>query len=565
MIIARTLKTNIAMALALTGLATIAVAIASAPVHAQSRTREYYDRPSREITDDDVRRMSIDNRDDNREQSGEDDDDNRSRDGGLDDGDDAPDVSYFYEELENDGRWISHSDYGYVWAPHRIDADWRPYTRGHWVNTEEYGWYWVSEESFGWATFHYGRWHLDDRHGWVWVPGTRWGPAWVAWRSGDRHIGWAPLPPDAYWEPLRRRVVYEETIYEGPRFSAYWSFVEPTYISTPGLWRHCASRDRVTYMVRETRPSTRYVFINQRIVNRGVEARHIERVTRQPVVTHRIAAANGRNALSAPVQDGDAIKVFQPDLSRRAVAERRKGRPSVQWGGAPNAVPPATGALPPRQKTATPVVRAGRANAFVWRDVDRQRGKGAKPVALPGATNPANAAPTGPRPDPRDDNQPGPLPPLPDTTATSPPPNMKPAPTPGMVSPPRGRDRVDGERNVRRTPPQNGLTPPAQRTRPPERDVRRAPQQIPGFAQPPRGRARDGDDSERSVRDLRQPQDKRAQRELRNARPYVIPNRQNPAAAFGAPPRPERRPAKPRPDAGASVEDASEQAPVRPN
>jgi hypothetical protein len=77
-----------------------------------------------------------------------------------------------------------------------IDADWAPYTDGHWVYTDD-GWTWVSDESFGWATYHYGRWVNLDGTGWCWVPGYTWAPAWVSWRYGGGYCGWAPLPPDS--------------------------------------------------------------------------------------------------------------------------------------------------------------------------------------------------------------------------------------------------------------------------------------------------------------------------------------------------------------------------------
>ena len=60
------------------------------------------------------------------------------------------DVSYFYQELEQYGRWIDHPRWGDVWSPD-VDPDWRPYTMGNWSYTDDNGWYWVSEEPFGWA------------------------------------------------------------------------------------------------------------------------------------------------------------------------------------------------------------------------------------------------------------------------------------------------------------------------------------------------------------------------------------------------------------------------------
>ena len=71
---------------------------------------------------------------------------------------------------------------------------WRPYTQGHWVDTD-YGWTWISDEPWGWATYHYGRWLADQEYGWLWVPGNQWGPAWVSFQQGGGYVGWAPLPP----------------------------------------------------------------------------------------------------------------------------------------------------------------------------------------------------------------------------------------------------------------------------------------------------------------------------------------------------------------------------------
>src|SRR4029453_8442307 len=98
----------------------------------------------------------------------------------------------FYDELAPYGEWVHVSGPGWAWVPYDTPAGWRPYQVGHWIFTD-YGWTWVSDESFGWAFYHYGRWHMDPGYGWVWVPGTEWGPAWVAWHEGGGYVGWAPL------------------------------------------------------------------------------------------------------------------------------------------------------------------------------------------------------------------------------------------------------------------------------------------------------------------------------------------------------------------------------------
>ena len=108
----------------------------------------------------------------------------------------ASDVFYSSASLRNHGRWVTVRPYGRCWQPTGVDADWEPYTRGHWVHSAD-GWVWVSEEDFGWATYHYGRWFREEDSGWYWVPGRVWAPAWVSWRHGHSYIGWAALPPAA--------------------------------------------------------------------------------------------------------------------------------------------------------------------------------------------------------------------------------------------------------------------------------------------------------------------------------------------------------------------------------
>ncbi len=94
----------------------------------------------------------------------------------------------FRVALEPHGRFERHERFGEVWRPNRISRDWRPYTVGRWVYTDDWGWYWNSDQTeadWGWVAFHYGRWVDDRQMGWVWVPGEEWGPAWVNWRRGE--------------------------------------------------------------------------------------------------------------------------------------------------------------------------------------------------------------------------------------------------------------------------------------------------------------------------------------------------------------------------------------------
>jgi hypothetical protein len=106
------------------------------------------------------------------------------------------DFGFFYDSLASYGNWIQRPSYGWVWTPRDVSASWRPYQAGHWVWSDE-GWTWLTDEPYGWATYHYGRWYQDPEIGWAWVPGNDWAPAWVSWQEGEDSVGWAPLPPGA--------------------------------------------------------------------------------------------------------------------------------------------------------------------------------------------------------------------------------------------------------------------------------------------------------------------------------------------------------------------------------
>ena len=119
----------------------------------------------------------------------------------------SEDVAMFYDDLSQYGQWAEDQKYGPVWRPTQVPEDWRPYTNGRWVPTDD-GNVFESEEPWGWATYHYGNWMPTEGNGWVWVPGSTWYPATVEWRStpenepvDSAYIGWAPTPPPDYEPP----------------------------------------------------------------------------------------------------------------------------------------------------------------------------------------------------------------------------------------------------------------------------------------------------------------------------------------------------------------------------
>ncbi len=100
----------------------------------------------------------------------------------------------FYEPLAPHGGWVEVDSFGRCWRPSHVRVGWQPYVEGRWVWTDA-GWYWESDEPWAWACYHYGSWVYHPTYFWVWIPDVRWAPAWVSWRVGGGHIGWAPLPP----------------------------------------------------------------------------------------------------------------------------------------------------------------------------------------------------------------------------------------------------------------------------------------------------------------------------------------------------------------------------------
>jgi hypothetical protein len=119
----------------------------------------------------------------------------------------SEDVAMFYDDLSQYGEWVEYEKYGPVWRPGKVAEDWRPYTNGRWVPTND-GNVFESDEPWGWATYHYGNWMPTEGYGWVWVPGSTWYPSTVEWRSSpenepvdNSYVGWAPTPPPDYVPP----------------------------------------------------------------------------------------------------------------------------------------------------------------------------------------------------------------------------------------------------------------------------------------------------------------------------------------------------------------------------
>ncbi|MDP2357272.1 MAG: hypothetical protein Q8M31_14575 [Beijerinckiaceae bacterium] len=233
----------------------------------------------------------------------------------------------FRVALEPHGRFERHPRLGEVWRPARVAKDWRPYTVGRWVYTDDLGWYWNSDQTeadWGWVAFHYGRWVDDRQMGWIWIPGNEWGPAWVNWRRGEgpavvargakpnnadaRYIGWAPLAPDDY---------------------------EVDYVDNPDVWIFVRARDLVaprvnTVIIRERRPEflQRTVIVNRTVVvrdrgvnvNPGISPSYVAAFAGRPIVSYEVRP----RVIAGTSRVSNAIEFRTEDLrdSRRMQRDR---------------------------------------------------------------------------------------------------------------------------------------------------------------------------------------------------------------------------------------------------
>lgn len=270
------------------------------------------------------------------------------------------DIGFFYDDLAPYGNWIERSSYGWVWAPRSVSASWRPYQDGHWIWTDQ-GWTWVSDEPYGWATYHYGRWYDDPELGWVWVPGDEWGPAWVSWQEGDDYIGWAPLPPSV---TLTFGGVLSVTL--APET---YVFVPQRYFLAPRIVTYVVPETRVRGFWGRTHNFTRYRRSGDRIYNDGVPVEQVQRFVGRPVPRYHLA--DSTSARQARIQ-GDRVTIFRPQVqranvppppqrpaARRAVVDAQQFQRSHPDRTGRRAAAQGTGA-PAVQPTPAPAPHAGR-------------------------------------------------------------------------------------------------------------------------------------------------------------------------------------------------------------
>jgi hypothetical protein len=245
-----------------------------------------------------------------------------------------------YEDLDDNGTWRSSPDYGQVWIPRGMPADWAPYHYGHWAWIDPWGWSWVDDAAWGFAPFHYGRWAFDQG-GWAWVPGPVavtpvYAPALVAWVGfggggagisfgGDAGVGWFALGPrDVYIPSYRASVTYVTQVNTANTVvinTTQVTNVYNVYVRTGGItnvtYANRAVAGAVMAVPQGALTSARPVH-EVAVKIQANQLSSIKTVDSAPHVAPQLASVMGRPAASAQVARPPAAVMSRPIVAKSA-------------------------------------------------------------------------------------------------------------------------------------------------------------------------------------------------------------------------------------------------------
>jgi hypothetical protein len=237
-----------------------------------------------------------------------------------------------YEALDGYGDWVVDPQYGSVWVPQVVAADWAPYRYGYWSYIGPWGWTWIDDAPWGFAPCHYGRW-VRVHHGWGWAPGPArerrpvFAPALVAW-VGD--------PPDRLTDPRRTRRIgwvplgYNE--FYRPPFHASRDYLQAANQSNTHLGRRDLDRDLDGERDGDRRAAGRGQQPDRRYVHQSSPDAYttVSRdtfVTARPVGRNRIAG-DADELRRAPVSTGALdVQPGERSLGRRLPSDRPGPQP----------------------------------------------------------------------------------------------------------------------------------------------------------------------------------------------------------------------------------------------
>jgi hypothetical protein len=252
-----------------------------------------------------------------------------------------------YEDLDEYGSWDESPEYGHIWYPRGIAADWAPYHDGHWAWIDPWGWTWIDDAPWGFTPFHYGRWaYVDSR--WGWVPGPLdvepiYAPALVAFVGGSGFgvdisiggpIGWFALGPrDVYFPGYRCGRDYFNRVNLGN------AYVTRTVVNNyyGDFARGGVDFSRVRYANRDAPRALAVMSGSGFVAGRRVASSslRVDRATfanarilpRATLVPTRQSLAAGRRRASAPPTRAlhrNIVAAHQPPAARPSFAQRQQ-------------------------------------------------------------------------------------------------------------------------------------------------------------------------------------------------------------------------------------------------
>ena len=253
-----------------------------------------------------------------------------------------------YEDLDEYGSWDEAPEYGHVWYPSGVAADWAPYHDGSWIWEDPWGWTWVDDSPWGFAPFHYGRWaYIGSR--WGWIPGPVdvrpvYAPALVAFVGGGGFgvsvsvggggpIGWFPLGPrDVYFPSYRvgrdyfRSVNISNTVVNNTVINNYYGQYRSGNVNYASMNFANRSVPRAITAVPATAfASGRPVAASAIAVNRAqlANARIMSRATVAPTAASLVAGRARATPPPATVMSRQVVAAHRPAPAPAPFAQRQ--------------------------------------------------------------------------------------------------------------------------------------------------------------------------------------------------------------------------------------------------
>src|SRR5439155_11027009 len=282
----------------------------------------------------------------------------------------------------------------------------------------------------------------------------------VAWHEGGGYVGWAPLP----WQVrVQAGIQLDWASLNVTIAPSSWCFTSSRYLVDPGLRSRIVPMSRNVTLIQVTRNVTNYTYIDNRVVNNGVQVERIGRASGHTIPRYHISESDDVATPRGGKVRGSDFVVFRHDPPRGRNSQGRTDPPGHdedryrqrdyrQRDSRPEP-PPAPPSAPPATNTQTPPppeppsTNRGQDRQGRGREEYPERGR---PRRSPQETTPPAppAPPSAPGQPPAVTNQPSgpdappapPAPPAPARPGNSSPRGQRGVTTPpGRSGPPEGR------------------------------------------------------------------------------------------------------------------------------